>query len=46
MSRAGELRGSSAEKTIQFNLRAQRPIGNCIKEAIVVTIQANDQMDK
>jgi hypothetical protein len=38
--------GSSAEKTIQFNLRAQRPIGNCVKEAIVVTIQANDQMDK
>ena len=46
VSRPGEFRGAAAGKTIQFNLRAWRRIGNSVKEAIAVTIQANDQLYK
>jgi hypothetical protein len=44
MSRPGELRGSCGGEN--YPIRALRRIGNCVKEAIAVTIQANDQMDK
>jgi hypothetical protein len=44
MSRPGELRGSCGREN--YPIRASRRIGNCVKEAIAVTIQANDQMDK
>jgi hypothetical protein len=46
VSPPGSFGGAAAGKTIQFNLRAWRQIGNCVKEAIAVTIQANDQLGK
>jgi hypothetical protein len=44
VSPRGSFGGAAAEKTIQSE--ASRRIGNCVKEAIAVTIQADDQMDK